>query len=65
MKKYFLLSLLSTFSVGIFAQAGVRIRIVKAIYDNPSILVSPEFWCVVGFVAVCVVIYLVCKDKDE
>lgn len=40
MKKLFLLSLVSTFSVGMFAQAGARWRVFKEIYDDPSILVT-------------------------
>lgn len=65
MKRFFLLSLVSTLSVGVFAQAGARYKLAKGIYENPSILVSPEFWCVVGFIVVCAIIYLICKDKEK
>ena len=65
MKKFFLLSLVSTFSVGMFAQAGARYAVAKAIYKDPSILESPAFWGIVGFIVVCVIIYGVCKDRDK
>lgn len=65
MKKLFLLSLVSTFSVGMFAQAGARWRVFKAIYDDPSILESPVFWGIIGFIVVCIIIYGVCKDRDK
>lgn len=63
MRRFFLLSLLSTLSVGVFAQAGARYAAARAIYKDPSILESPVFWGIVGFIVVCVIIYGVCKDK--
>lgn len=65
MKKLFLLSLVSTFSVGMFAQTGARYSVARAIYKDPSILESPVFWGIVGFIIVCVIIYGVCKDRDK
>lgn len=43
MKKLFLLSLVSTFSVGMFAQAGARWRVFK------EILTIQVFWKVLFF----------------
>lgn len=65
MKKLFILSLVSTFSVGTFAQAGARYAAARAIYKDPSILESPVFGGIVGFIVVCVIIYGVCKDRDK
>ena len=56
---------MSTFSVGMFAQAGARYSVARAIYKDPSILESPVFWGIVGFIIVCVIIYGVCKDRDK
>lgn len=64
MKKFSLLSLLTLVSISAFAQAGVRYRVAREIYENPSILAEPWFWGVVGFIVLCVIIYYVCKDKE-
>ena len=65
MKRLFLLTLVLTLSVSMYSQAGARYAAARAIYKDPSILESPIFWGIVGFIVVCVIIYNVSKDKEK